>query len=320
MHRRQLLKAASTALAACALPSLGRAKAFSHPISLIVPYAAGGNGDVTARLFAEALGRVLGQSVVVENRAGGGGAIGANYVIGAKPDGMTLIFSAPGVFSVTPQLIKVNYTIANIQPVCLVSKVPLVLVAKKGKYKNLQDLIGAAKARSQEVSMGYGGLGTPNHLAMLDLEEVAGVKFNGVPYRGSAPMLQDLLAGQIDAGTDQITTSQPLIESGALAAIAVFGEPLDALPNVPSISTLGKEPFDVTTYLGAAAPVGTPQAVLAELQKACKAATEDAKFIAGMKKIGSTVYWGSGQDYERSMRAENDFVKKMVAAGRIKGE
>lgn len=320
MHRRQLLKAAGAAVAFSALPSLGRTKALPHPISLIVPYAVGGNGDVTARLFADALTRVLDQSVIVENKAGGGGAIGANYVIGSKPDGTTLIFSAPGVFSVTPHLVKVDYTIASIQPVCLVSKVPLVLVARKGKYKNLEDLIRAAGARSQEVSLGYGGLGTPNHLAMLDLEQVAGVKFNGVPYRGSAPMLQDLLAGQIDVGTDQITTSQPLIESGALAPIAVFGAPLEAFPDVPSISTLGKEPFDVTTYLGVAAPVGAPRAIMAELQKACRMATEDAKFISGMGKIGSTVYWGSGQDYERSMQAENDFVKKMTAAGRIKGE
>lgn len=319
MDRRTLLQMAGLALTA-PVSALGFAQAFpSHPLTLVVPYAAGGNADLTARLFADALSKTVGQSVIVENRAGGGGAIGAMHLVGARPDGHTLLFSAPSVFSVTPHLVKVNYTLAQIRPVCLVSKTPLVLVVKKGgRFKSLADVVQAAKAGASAVAMGYSGLGTPNHLAMLDLEMVAGVSFNGIAYKGSGPMLQDMLAGQIELAADQISTSRPYIDSGDLIPLAVFGAPLEQLAGVPSISTLGKEPFDVTTYLGIAAPSGTSDAVVATLQGAAAAAVKDERFQAGMLKMGSSVFWGVGQVYERTMRAENDFMQQMVASGRVK--
>lgn len=319
MDRRTLLRVTGAALAA-PMAGLTLAQTFpSRPITLVVPYAAGGNADLTARRFADALGKVSGQSVIVDNRAGGGGAIGALHVVGARPDGYTLLFSAPSVFSVTPHLVKVSYTLASVRPVCLVSKTPLVLVVKKGsRFKSLADLVQVAKANAGAVAMGYSGLGTPNHLAMLDLEMVAGVSFNGIAYKGSGPMLQDLLAGQVEVGADQISTSKPYIESGDLIPLAVFGAPLEQLPNVPSISTLGKESFDVTTYLGIAAPAGTPDDIVTAIQGAAKVAVEDARFQEGMLKLGSTVSWGVGQAYQRNMQAENDFMRTMVASGRIK--
>ncbi len=321
MHRRTLLLGAGAALAATST-GLSWAQAFpSRPITLLVPYATGGNADLTARLFAEALTRTVGQSVVVDNKAGGGGSIGAMAVIGSRADGHTLLFSAPSVFSVTPHLVKVGYTPASIRPVFLVSKTPLVLVVKKGsRYKTLADLVVAAKASPSGVAMGYSGLGTPNHLAMLNLEAVAQIRMNGVAYKGSGPMLLDLLGGQIEVGADQISTSKPYIESGDLVPIAVFGQRLPQLPSVPSVSSLGPEPFDVTTYLGVAAPAATPEAALAALQKAATAALDDARFREGMAKLGTTVQWGSAQDYEKGMRAEDDFMRQMVAAGRIKSE
>ncbi|MGJ7498479.1 Bug family tripartite tricarboxylate transporter substrate binding protein [Variovorax sp. RT4R15] len=319
MNRRTFLQATGLALvASSAGPSF--AQVFpSRPITLVVPYAAGGNADLTARLFADALSKTIGQSVVVDNKAGGGGAIGATHVVGSRADGHTLLFSAPSVFSVTPHLVKVGYTLANVRPVCLVSKTPLVLVVKKGsRFKSLADVVQLAKGSPGAVSMGYSGLGTPNHLAMLDLEMVAGLSFNGIAYKGSGPMLQDMLAGQIEVAADQVSTSRPYIESGDLIPLAVFGTPLEQLPGVPSVSTLGKEPFDVTTYLGIAAPSGASDAVVATLQGAAGAAVEEARFKAGMLKVGSSVFWGTAQAYERSMRAENDFMQKMVADGRIK--
>ena len=321
MHRRTILQAAGATLAASSVGLAGAQTFPSRPITLLVPYAAGGNADLTARLFADALSRTIGQSVVVDNKAGGGGAIGAMSVIGARPDGHTLLFCAPSVFSVTPHLVKVSYSTGSIRPVCLVSKTPLVLVARKNsKYKTLSDLVQAARAGSGAVHMGYSGLGTPNHLAMLNLESVAQVRFTGVPYKGSGPMLQDMLAGLIEVAPDQISTSRPYIESGDLIPIAVFGQRLPSLPNTPMVSTLGPEPFDVTTYLGISAPVGTPDAVVAAIQKAAVPALEDARFTAGMAKLGTSVHSGSGQDFERLMRAENDFMRQMAAAGRVKAE
>ncbi|HSV81780.1 MAG TPA: tripartite tricarboxylate transporter substrate binding protein [Ramlibacter sp.] len=321
MHRRQLLRAAGlAALVPAALPL--RAQGFpSRPVTLLVPYAVGGNADFTARLLAEALSKSLGQPVVVDNKGGGGGSIGALQVIGARADGHTLLFSAPGVFSVTPHLIKVAYTADAIRPVSLVSKTPLVLVVRKGsKHKTLAELVQGAKAQPGAISMGYSGLGTPNHLALLNLESMTQARFNSVPYKGSGPMLQDMMAGQIEVAADQISTSKPFIDAGELVPLAVFGAPLSLLPGVPPVSTLGTEPFDATTYLGIAAPRGTPDAVIDQVQKAARVALQDARFVEGITKLGSSVHWGSAADYDRLMRGESDFVGKMVASGRIKPE
>ena len=319
MSRRSfLLRAGALALAAPAA-RLAQAQDFpARPVTLVVPYAVGGNADLTARLFADALGKTIGQSVVVYNKAGGGGAIGAMHVIGSRPDGHTLIFCAPSVFSVTPHLVKVSYGPASIRPVCLVSSTPLVLVVRKGsRFRSLDDLVGAARAGAGAVAMDYSGLGTPNHLGMLGLEAVGQVSFNGIAYKGSGPMLQDLLAGQIEAGADQFTTSKPYIESGDLVALAVFGPPLDTLPGVPSVSSLAPEPFDVTTYLGIAAPAETPDTVVAALQKAAAAALEDARFQGGMARMGAQVHWGTSQDYARTLRSEDEVMARMIASGRI---
>ncbi|QHI97479.1 tripartite tricarboxylate transporter substrate binding protein [Xylophilus rhododendri] len=321
MHRRTLLRASALA-AATSAAGLARAQNYpSRPITLIVPYAAGGNADFVARLFADALGRNIGQAVVVDNKAGGGGAIGAMQVIGSRPDGHTLLFSATSVFSVTPHLVKVGYGLHSARPVCLVSKTPMVLVVRKSsKYKTLADLLQGAKASPGGIPMGYGGLGTPNHLAMLMLEGIAGVQFNGVPYKGSGPMLQDMLAGQIELAADQYSTSRPYIESGDLLPLAVFGQRMAALPDVPSISSIGKEPYDVSTFLGLAAPLATPDAVVATVQKAAAKALEDAGFVASMAKLGAAVQPGQAADYERLLQGENEFIRQMVAAGRIRPE
>lgn len=319
MFRRTFLQACTATLAAVAARPSWAQSYPARPITLWVPYAVGGNGDLTARLFAEALSKALGQTIVVGNKPGGGGAIGAMHVIGSAPDGYNLLFCAPSVFSVTPHLVKVSYGTKSIRPICLASKTPLVLIVKKGsRFKSLADVIKAAKAEPGAVSMGYSGLGTPNHLAMLDLEAVGGVRFNGIAYKGSNPMLQDMLAGQIEVAADQVSTSKPHIESGSLVPLAVFGALQPALPGVPSVSSLGREPFDVTTYLGMSGPEKLPDDIVQVLHKASAAAVKDARFVEGMNKMGSFVQWGTAADYENTMRQEDEFMRSMIAAGRIK--
>lgn len=318
MKRRCLLRSAALALGA-GIGAKTMAQDFPwRPITLVVPYAVGGNADLTARLLAPALSRAVGQTVVVDNKAGAGGSIGALHVIHSRPDGHTLLLSATGVFSITPQLLKVGYTAASVRPVCLLTKTALVLVAKKGsRYQSLTDIVQAARARPGAVSIGHSGLGTPNHLAQLNLEIAANVRFNVVPYKGSGPMLQDMLAGQIDVAADQISTSKPYIDSGDLLALAVFGPPLPALSGVPQLSSLGPEPFDTTTRLGLAAPPGTPDQVLAILRKALAAALADSGFAAAIAKTGAQIAWGDERDYARLVRDESAFVQQMIAAGRI---
>lgn len=317
IQRRTFLQATAAAgLGSAGLSAL--ADAFpSHVLSMTVPYAAGGNGDFTARIVAEGMSKALGQTVVVENRAGGGGSLGATYVIKAKPDGYNMIFTGTGVFSVTPQLVDGKYGIGDIKGVGFASKVPMVLVVpKNSKYKSLNDLVTAVRGGAK-VDIGYGGIGTPNHLAVLNFETLAKAPVVGVPYKGSAPMLQDLLGGQIVAGTDQMTTSKTYIESGALVALAVFGPPIASLPNVPSISTLGPELFDVNTYLGLAVPAATPDAVVATLRGALKQALDDPKLKQALAQVGAATYAGDGKDFENFMKRESELVAQMIAQGKI---
>ncbi|NYT26035.1 tripartite tricarboxylate transporter substrate binding protein [Alcaligenaceae bacterium] len=318
MQRRTFLQAAGLAALATAAGASRAASYPSRPVTIWVPYAVGGNADLTARLFGDALSKQLGQTVVVGNKPGGGGAIGATHIIESRPDGYNVLLSAPSVFSVTPHLVKVSYGPSNIRPLCLVSKTPLVLVVRKGsKFKSLQEVVETARNSPSSIPMGYGGLGTPNHLAMLNLEAVGGILLNGIAYKGSGPMLQDMLAGHIELAADQISTSRPYIESGELIPIAVFGSPLDILPNVPSVSTLGAEPFDVTTYLGIAAAKDTPDTIVQAFQKAAREALADPRFISGMENMNTQVHWGTADEYQQLMSNEDEFMRKMVAAGRI---
>jgi tripartite-type tricarboxylate transporter receptor subunit TctC len=321
MKRRTLLQATAALSPAYLLQRAAAQQGFPNkPITLVVPYAAGGNGDFTARSFGEAFSRVLGQPVIVENRAGGGGAIGANYVASAKPDGYTLICAAKGVFAITPNVVKVSYGMENFKPIGFVSRTPMVLVVKKNsKLRTLEDFL--AEARTRKLAVGIGAMGSDNHVAMLQLELATRNSFNPVAYRGAAPMLQDILGGQLEVGIDQLTTSKPFIESGDLTALAVLGTNTDtALPSVPTIAKIGAEPFDSTTYIGVLAPSGTPAPVLAILEAALKKAVDDPKLNAGFAKAGGSTYTADASEFETRVRRESDFIKKMIAEGKVQKE
>lgn len=322
IERRTLL----TAMAAAGLQGLAgtaRAQAFpARPITLVVPYAAGGNGDFTARLFGESFSKVLGQSVVVENRAGGGGAIGATYVAGAKPDGYILFVAAKGVFAITPNLVKVSYSIDSFKPVGFISRTPMVLVVKKGsKFKSLANLVEAARKEPGRVAVGMGAMGSDNHVALLQLELAAKCSFSSVAYKGAAPMLQDILAGQLDVGVDQLTTSKPFLDSGDLVALAVLGTAQEpSLPSVPTIAAIGAEPFDSTTYIGLLAPRATPEATVAILESGLRKALEDPRLNAGFSKSGGSIYAGQPGEFESRVKRESEFIQKMIQDGKVQRE
>jgi len=320
MIQRRTFVASAAALGLQGLATAARADGFpNHRVTLVVPYAAGGNGDFTARSFAESFSKVLGQPVIVENRAGGGGAIGANYVAAAKADGYTLIVAAKGVFSITPNIVKVPYTMDNFKPVGFISETPMVLVVRKAsKLKTLEELLALAKSEPGRVTAGIGAMGSDNHVAMLQLELAVDRKFNPVAYKGAAPMLQDLLAGQIDIGVDQLTTSKPFLDSGDTRALAVLGmSPEASLPSVPTIASVGAKPFDSTTYIGLLAPRGTPDATVKVLESALKKALEDPHLRAGFQKVGGDVYTAKDGEFENRVRLESDFIQKMIREGKV---
>ncbi|GAA4322512.1 tripartite tricarboxylate transporter substrate binding protein [Pigmentiphaga soli] len=321
--KRRTFMTAMAAMGAQAAAFESRAAGFpERPITLIVPYAAGGNGDYTARAFGESLARVLKQPIVVENRAGGGGAIGASYVANAKADGYTLIVAAKGVFSITPNIVKVNYTIDDFMPVSFVSETPMVLeVRKNSPIKSLADLVAKAKEKPGALSAGIGAIGSDNHVAQLQFELATGTSFNSVAYKGAAPMLLDLLGGQIDVGVDQLTTSKSHIEAGELRPLAVLGlHPEPSLPSVPTIASIGAQPFDATTYIGVLAPRGTPGPAVAVLKKAMRQALQDPGLNERFAKSGGAVYVGEDGQFEKLVQAESDFIQRMIAQGKVKKE
>lgn len=246
----------------------------NQPIMIVVPWAPGGNVDVTARTIAPALSELLGQQVIVENRGGAGGFIGSTRVVQSTPDGHTLLLGSSGSISIGP-------AIANNAPydstkdliaVGPIHTVPLVLTASgKSQVKNFKDFIDKAKATPGALSVASAGNGSTQHLAIELIAIKTGTKLNHIPYKGSGPALNDLVGGQVETMVDQMTSSLPFITKGLIVPLAVTSNTRSAkLPNVPTMQELGVKDVNMTTYTGVFAPAGTPPAVVAKISEALR--------------------------------------------------
>lgn len=295
----------------------------SKPITLIVPFAPGGNIDILGRTLSVPLQKILGQSVIVDNRAGGGGSIGASLVAKSSADGYTLLVATPGQIVTVPQMIKTTYNGTNFKPVGVASRTSMVIVAKKNdsRFKNINELVAYAKANPGKVNASHAGPGTPNHLAVAQFEELLKIQLNVISYRGSGPALTDLIGGQIDIHFDQVTSSMPHIKSGSLQALTVLGpKPEPALPNIPTLAQAGYGNLDGTTYAGLFAPADTPQSVLTMLSTALQSATQDPKMISTLSELGSNAYWGTPQEFTGFLKAESDLAASLVKSGKLTSE
>ena len=275
-----MLRTTLTALLTCTTLLLGTqvsAQDFpKQPIKLIVPWAPGGNVDITARAVAPALSEILGQQVVVENKPGAGGFIGTTGVVRAAPDGYTLMLGSSGSISVGPALArKAPYDpTTELVAVGPIHSVPLVLSASaKGGIKNFADFTSKAKKPGEAISIGSAGNGSSQHLALELLALRMGIKLNHIPYKGSGPALNDLVGGQIDTMMDQLTASIAHIRNGTIIPIAQTGKTRSPLlPEVPTFEELGIPNFDMVTYTGIFGPTGIPQPVMDKLTAALKQA------------------------------------------------
>jgi len=271
LQRRHLLAVALTALAA---PALHAQTPGDKPIRLIVPYAAGGPIDVTARALAERVRDTLG-TVIIENRPGAGGNIGADAVAKAAPDGLTIGIAATATHAVNPWLYsRIPFNAAtDFAPVTQMVRVPNVLVmnaetAQRLKIESLRDLIAYAKANPARLNYGSGGNGSAGHLAGEMFKKEAGIFAVHIPYNGGNPAQLALLSGQVDFNFDNLATAAPNIRSGKLKAIAVTtAQRSAALPDAPPVSDTLKG-FSIDTWWGLVAPAGTPADVVARLNKA----------------------------------------------------
>ena len=270
---RSFLKA-SVALACFIIPALGATQGGSFPertVRLIVAYPPGGSTDTAARLVAEHLTSSLGQAVVVENKAGAGGTIGAAYVAKSTPDGYTLLFGSAAelsIASVTRSSLPFD-TLRDFEPITLVGLVPFLLVTNPSvPAKNLKELIAWIKANPGKVNYSSFGNNTTNHMVGESFKAAAGVEAAHISYKGSAPSITDLLGGQVQYTFDTITATLPHVRSGGLRALAIALPERSALvPDVPTLSESGLPGFTGGTWFGILAPAGTPPVIVEKISR-----------------------------------------------------
>ena len=321
MLRRTILKALGAGAAAASLPSF--AQISSKPITLIVPFAAGGNIDLVGLIIAPPMAKLLGQSVVVQNRAGAGGAIGVSEVARAEPDGSTLLVSTPNAIVVVPRMVHTTYDMASFASVGLISFTSQVIVirAENPKFKSFPDLIAYARANPGKVSVAHSGIGTTNHMAILQLQEAAGIQLNVVAYKGSGPAIVDLLGGQIDVLVDQLSSSINNIKAGKFIALTVLSNARDPLvPDVPGTKEGGLAAVDTSTTTGLLAPSKTPPATLATLNAALNKALGEEATRAQLLRVGSIARPGPAEAFTALLKAEDQQAQALAAAGKLKTE
>lgn len=254
------------------------------PLRLVVPFPAGGAADVMARGMAQQMSLQLGQQVVIENRGGAGGATAAELVARAPADGYTLIFATMGTHAINVSLYpKLRYDpIKDFAPIALTHITPRVLVVGPSiKARNVDELIALAKAKPGTISYGSAGNGSSSHLSGALFSSMAGVEMMHVPYKGSAPLVTDLLAGRVDVTFDSYTVYEEFIRTGRVHALAVTSiNRMGALPQVPTLDEAGLKGYEVSNWLGVLAPAGTPPEVVARLNESIVGAMADP----GLKK------------------------------------
>lgn len=322
MNRRRLLAQMLALGAAPMIPAIARAQALPNkPVTLVVPFAPGGNLDVVARAIAPALEHHLGRNVIVDNRPGAGGVIGATLVSRAEPDGTTLLVTTPNAIVVLPRMARTNFKLASFSAVGQVSSTPLVVVVKGDdkRFADMRALLAFAKANAGKLASGHAGPGTTNHMATLQLEDAAGIKLNQVPYKGSAPALVDLMGGQIDMVIDQLSSSAAHIQSGALRPLAVMSRERDpSLPKVPTLREAGLADFEATTSTTLLAPAGTPQAVIDTLNAALRKSLADGAVKSRLATVASVPQPSTPQELLAALQREDARAQTLAAAGRLK--
>jgi tripartite-type tricarboxylate transporter receptor subunit TctC len=291
VKRRILLAAGAMAAAGLAAAPFGAmAQAYpTKPITVIVPFAAGGPTDALARVLTARMSEALGQPIIVENVGGAGGTIGVNKAAKATPDGYTLLFTHMGTLAVNIALYKsLPYdSQKDLEPIGLGGTNPMVLVAKKDlPAKDFNEFVAYVKANQKKVQYGMAGIGAASHLGGLMLNNMMKVDVLEVPYKGTAPALNDLVSGQFDYMVDQAVNVLPQIQSGNIKALGVSTlKRLSQLPNVPTIDEAGLKGYEVTIWNGFFAPRGTPKDVIAKLNKALVAALSDEKVRARLTDL-----------------------------------
>jgi tripartite-type tricarboxylate transporter receptor subunit TctC len=326
LHRRALLRAAAGSAALPALTRLARADVYpSRPVTMVVPFAAGGGTDIFARILAEGMRGPLGQTVVVENVAGAGGSIGVGRVVHAPPDGYTLSIGTLTTHVLSGALYPLQFDLINdLAPIAELGYEPLLIAVKNAlPVKNLKDMIVWLKANPDKATAGIPGAGSTGNLADLSFQKTTGTSFQFVPYRGDGPAVQDLVAGQIDMMIEPSSNFVAQVQAKTVNALAITAKTRHpGMPDVPTVDEAGLPGFYVTIWFGLWAPKDTPKDIVAKINAATVAALADPALKEKLAKLGQQVSAPEQQTPETLgalQKAEADKWWPIIKAANIKG-
>lgn len=322
MNRRQLSLTAAAALLAVSLPAL--AEYPEKPVTIVVPFAAGGPTDKVARDLAEALRKPMGGTIVIENVGGAGGSLGATKVAKAAPDGYTLLLHHIGM-ATSPALYRsLQYkTLEDFEYLGMINEVPMTVIGRSTlPANNYAELAKWLEANKGKINLANAGLGSASHLCGLIFQQTLKIDMTTVPYKGTAPAMTDLLGGQVDIMCDQTTNTTSQIESGKVKAFAVTSSKrltTPALAKLPTLDESGMKGFNVSIWHGLYAPKGTPKAVLDKVNAALKTALKDPEFIKREEALGAVIVTDArtnGAEHKKFVEAEiNKWGPVIKAAG-----
>ncbi|HRH89302.1 MAG TPA: tripartite tricarboxylate transporter substrate binding protein [Rubrivivax sp.] len=316
MKRRALTLAAAAVLGWIATGTASaQADWPSRPVRIVVPFAPGGTTDLTARIIAEQLSQSLKQNFLVENKAGAGGNLGAAEVAKAAPDGYTFLMGTPGTQAINQFLYpRMPYdTAKDLVPVSFVVRVPNVLMVNPQlPAKNIQELLALLKAQPGKLSYGTPGNGSTGHLSTELFKTQAGVFVTHIPYRGSGPMLQDLMAGQVQMAIDNLPSALPLIQAGKLVALGVTSaQPVPQLPGVPAVASV-LPGYEAEAWFVLVAPAGTPQPIIDKLSAEVDRILKKPEVIERFAKLGATPVGGTPKQLGDFIAAETRKWQQVV--------
>jgi len=295
----------------------------TKPVRLVVPFPPGGGTDLVGRAIAQGLTERLGQTVIVDNRAGAGGVIGADHVAKSAPDGYTIMMGTPGPLTINPNLRKVPYDPArDFAPITLATISPFVLVAHPSvPARSVKELIAIARAKAGQLNYSTSGQGSVSHLAGAQLEALAEIRFTLIPFKGSNPSLTALVAGQVDLTLENQPVVLPHIGAGKLRGLAVGTAKRSALlPQLPTMREAGVAGYESSTAFGVLAPAGTPEAILTRLRQKIAGVLKSAELRERLAKQGLEAVGSTPQEYAAHLRDERNRYGDLIKRAGIKLE
>ena len=323
MKRRSLLQASAVS---GLLPTwaLAQDKYPNKTITWVCPYAAGGNADSRSRQVAKAMSAILGQPIIIDNKAGAGGNIGTEIIARAKADGYTLGMGNFAPMAVNQALFKkLNFDPQNdLTPICLIERGPLILMVRnESPYKSVKDIVAAAKAAPGKLSYASGGIGGSHHLSGALFESAAGIDMIHAPYKSGAAGATDLMGGQVDMMFEQMYTAMPAIQGGRMRALAITSKTRSPLlPNLPTMGEQGFPAVEVMNWQGLIGPKGMPPELIKQLNTVCNQALQTAEVKEKILSQGNEIGGGSPEQFAALIRAESPRWAKVVRDAKIEPE